>query len=145
METPLAEERRDYATPRLSPDGMRLSVTTTDRHGRNIWIYEIDREILTPFTFVRGDNVRAMWMRDGSRLTFHSHRIGQDIFTKAADGSTEAELLSTSPNGQIPISWSADSKELAFIRRSGIGEVGSDWDIWVLSAERVSESLNRSW
>jgi serine/threonine-protein kinase len=139
METPVAEEKRDYTTPRLSPDGTRLSVTTTDRQGRNIWIYEIDREILTPFTLVRGDNVRAIWMRDGSGLTFHSHRIGQDIFSKAADGSTEAELLSTSPNGQVPISWSADSKKLAFIRRSGIGEVGSDWDIWVLPAEGERE------
>ncbi len=139
METPVAEEKRDYTTPRLSPDGTRLSVTTTDRQGRNIWICEIDRGILTPFTFVRGRNVRAIWMRDGSRLTFHSHRIGQDIFSKAADGSTEAELLSTSLNGQIPTSWSADSKELAFQRRSGIGEVGSDWDIWVLSAEGERE------
>jgi serine/threonine-protein kinase len=139
METPVTEERRDYTTPRLSPDGTRLSVTTTDRQGRNIWIYEIDREILTPFTLVRGDNVRAIWMRDGSGLTFHSHTIGQDIFSKAADGSTEAELLSTSPNGQVPISWSPDSKELAFIRRSGIGEVGSDWDIWVLPAEGERE------
>jgi len=62
----VTEIQRNFHEPRLSPDGTRLSVTVRDEAGvRNIWIYEIAREILTPFT-VEGDNSRAIWSLDAS-------------------------------------------------------------------------------
>ncbi len=42
----VTEIQRNFLEPRLSPDGTRLSVTVWDKAGgRNIWIYEIAREI----------------------------------------------------------------------------------------------------
>jgi serine/threonine-protein kinase len=135
-ERPLIQEKRGYMAPRISPDGTRLFVTDIDGQGnRQVWIYEMARGILTPFTFQRGSNVTPLWTPDGERVTFHSHRIDQDIFWKAADGSGEAELLETNPNGKLPTSWSPDGRVLAFSRRSGMGHVGSDWDIWLLAPE----------
>ena len=135
-ERPLIQDKRGYQAPRISPDGTRLSVTDIDGQGnRQVWIYEMARGILTPFTFQRGSNVTPLWTPDGERLTFHSHRFDQDILWKAADGSGEVELLETNPNGKLPTSWSPDGKVLAFSRRSGLGHVGSDWDIWLLAHE----------
>ena len=136
----VTQEKRYYATPHISPDGQRMSVTALDRQGgMQVWIYEISRGILTPLTFDRGRNLRAIWTPDGKRLTYHSHKMAQDIFWKATDGTAEEALLTTNPNGKVPTSWSPDGKILAFSRRSGIGEVGSDWDVWLLSPEDGEE------
>ncbi len=61
----VTEIQRNFYSPRLSPDGTRLSVTIEDEAGEdNIWIYETARDILTPFT-VEGENSRAIWSPDG--------------------------------------------------------------------------------
>jgi Tol biopolymer transport system component len=90
---PVTEIRRNFHEPRLSPDGTRLSVTVWDEAGeRNIWIYEIARDILTPFT-VEGGNERAIWSPDGQQLIFASNRAGgsPDLFWMPIDGSAEAK------------------------------------------------------
>jgi len=112
------------SSPRISPDGTRLSVTLRISGEQNIWIYEVARGILTPFTF-EADPSGAIWTPNGKRLTFHTHKIGEDIFWRAADGTGEAEQLTTSKNTQLPHSWAPDGT-LAY------SEVG---DIWVLKLE----------
>jgi len=125
---PLTEIRRVFHSPRLSPDGRRVAVTIGGPNG-NIWIYDIARETLTPLTF-EGFNHIPVWTLDGKRLTFNSSRGGpMNIFWMLADGSGEAEQLSTGLENQIPSSWSPDGV-LAYIQG-----VGTDWDIWVLPLE----------
>ena len=56
----VTEIQRSFHEPRLSPDGTRLSVTVWDEVGkRNIWIYEIARDILTPFTVEESNSYSA--------------------------------------------------------------------------------------
>ncbi|MDA2930126.1 protein kinase [Acidobacteria bacterium AH-259-O06] len=122
----LTQEKRDFSGPRISPDGKRLAVTLLDGVRRNIWIYEITRGILTPFTF-EAQNARPLWTPDGKRLTFRSDRTGPwNIYWMPADGSGEAEQLTTGEDGQIPTSWSPDGA-LAYSEGSP-----SQSDIWIL-------------
>jgi len=116
----VTEIQRNFHEPRLSPDGTRLSVTVRDEAGvRNIWIYEIAREILTPFT-VEGDNSRAIWSLDGQRLLFGSERSGSltNIFWMPIDGSAEATRLTASENRQFPTSWSPNGL-VAYVELAG--------------------------
>jgi len=129
---PLTETERQFDEPRLSPDGTRLSVTLWDEGSRQIWIYEIARGILTPFTF-DSENMAAIWTPDGQRLTFHSHRVEEDISWKPVDGSGEAELLTSSR--QAPTSWSLEDV-LAYSVSSA---AGAPRDIWMLSLEGERE------
>ena len=106
----VTEIQRDFSDPRLSPDGTRLSVTVEDEAGgQNIWIYEIAREILTPFT-VEGLNRNSIWSPDGKRLIFSSDRGGElyNLFWMPIDGSAEAKQLTTGESPQLPTSWSPD-------------------------------------
>ena len=52
----ITEKRHRFRHPRLSPDGRRVAVTITDSNGSNLWIQEIDRDILTRLTFEGGFN-----------------------------------------------------------------------------------------
>jgi Tol biopolymer transport system component len=134
----VTEIQRNIYGPRLSPDGTRLSVTVWDEAGeRNIWIYEIARDILTPFT-VEGGNSRAIWTPDGKRLIFSSTQgtVGSNLFWMPTDGSAEAKQLTSGENPQIPTSWSPDGLVAYVILNVQTG--GSD--IWVLPLEGERET-----
>ncbi len=137
----VTEIQRNFHEPRLSPDGTRLSVTVRDEAGvRNIWIYEIAREILTPFT-VEGDNSRAIWSLDGQRLLFGSERGGSltNIFWMPIDGSVEAEQLKASENRQFPTSWSSNGL-VAYVELAG-GVRASDILVLPFEGEREPEKV----
>ena len=105
---PVTEIQRNFLDPRLSPDGQRLAVTVRSNLGVfDVWIYDIARGTLTPFTF-DGTSRTPVWTPDGTRLTFHTHRVNEDIFWMSADGTGKAEQLTTSLTVQTPLSWSPD-------------------------------------
>jgi Tol biopolymer transport system component len=74
-------------------------------------------------------NAAPIWTPDGQRVTFSSNRSGAlNLFVAAADGSGAAERLTASDNIQLPGSWSADGKVLAFVEHHPT----SGRDIWAL-------------
>ncbi len=124
---PLTDLQRQFANPKFSPDGARLSVTVREQAaGQNVWIYEMTTGILSPFTFQAGQARSPIWTLDGKHLTF-SHDQPSGIFWEFADGSGEREQLTQMQDIQIPNSWSRHSV-LAY--SEGLPEQG---DIWTLS------------
>jgi eukaryotic-like serine/threonine-protein kinase len=112
-EEPLAAPPRAYAQPRLSPDGKRVAVATTDRED-DILIWNLNAGTLTSLTSGPEEELCPVWTYDGQRLVFSSTREGvANIFWQAADGSGTPERLTTSPNQQYPSSMSRDG-ELVF-------------------------------
>jgi Tol biopolymer transport system component len=113
-EQALPAPSRGYRTPRLSPDGRRVAVATTEDQ---IWLYDLARETLTRLTF-GGLDFTPIWTPDGKRVAFQSTRGGarnSGVFWQLADGSGAAERLTTSEYGNNPGSFSPDGKVLVFV------------------------------
>jgi serine/threonine-protein kinase len=130
---------RQYMAPSLSPDGRRLAVTTIDGPHMETWVYDLERHVLTRFTF-EGSNHFNVWTPDGRRLAFSSDREGpHNIFWKATDGSGAAERLAFSDGHQDIGSWSPDGKILSFSE----ARPETKLDIWLLYVEepRRAESF----
>jgi Tol biopolymer transport system component len=116
QEEPLAAEPQSYQSPRISPDGLRLAITVDDSGSSDVWSYDLEREILTRLTFDPAADHFPVWTPDGQRIVCDSGRVGEghNLFWKAADGTGQAERLTTSPNNQTAHSFSPDGKRLIF-------------------------------
>jgi eukaryotic-like serine/threonine-protein kinase len=114
-ETPIPAPPRNYAFPRLSPDGTRLALYIPDQE-IDIWLWDLARATLTRATFDRGVDIYPVWRRpDGRQLIFSSVRGGGvNLFAQAADGSGDVTRLTTSPNVQHATSVSPDGTRLVF-------------------------------
>ena len=77
---PISPELRDFASPRLSPDGRRLAVLITEAGKRDIWIYDLDTGTLSRLTNL-GTVTSAEWTHDGSHVVY------------AAPGSTTHDAI----------------------------------------------------
>ena len=105
----VAAEPREYLALRLSPDGGRAAVVTSDDGNQDVLIYDLARDTPTRFTFDGGVDNFPVWSPDGDRVAFTSSRDGAlQVFWKAADGTGEAERLTTGATAQISSSWSPD-------------------------------------
>jgi len=103
----VTERQRDYRGPQFSSDGRRLALTIGQIGVSDLWIYDINNGILTPFTFAESGSDSARWSPDGKRLAFTSGREGvADIYWKPSDGSGEVEKLFASEYHKILSSWS---------------------------------------
>ena len=112
----ITEKRHRFRHPRLSPDGRRVAVTITDSNSSNLWIQEIDRDILTRLTF-EGSSSIPIWSPDGLRLAFfNSNRAGAaSVLVKSAGGGGEVETaLELASGGASPSSWSSDGRVMIF-------------------------------
>jgi serine/threonine-protein kinase len=113
--TPLWDTNQSYANPAFSPDGNRLAVDIEREGNRDIWIYDMERDVPTRFTFADGDDFGAVWSPDGEQIYFASARQGVPaIYRKASDGSGEAEQLLENDRMSVPMSVSADGKLLLY-------------------------------
>ncbi|MDA2929998.1 hypothetical protein MYX84_08650, partial [Acidobacteria bacterium AH-259-O06] len=132
-EEPLAAEPGRYFHPRVSPDGSRVAMNFTDSGNENVWIYELARKTSSRLTFDPAVDRTPLWTLDGQRVVFGSGRDGGNwnLFWKAADGTGQADRLTTSPNRQAPFSFSPDGKRLVFHERNP----ETSRDIGVLSME----------
>lgn len=127
---PLIETPGNYHTPRLSPDGSSLALTLGGAND-SIWIYDIARATLTRSIYGY-DNTGPAWTPEGDRLAFMSTRSGAfNLFRQHADGSGEAERLTTNEGNQTTGSWSRDGKTLVFVEQHP--ETGLD--VWSLSMD----------
>ncbi len=129
---PIDVPRRDYMGPRLSPDGTRLAVAhSANRRDDDIWIYDLKRGTSIRLTS-DGGHAWPIWTRDGRRVAFYTETEGpSNLYWQSADGSGNAERLTTSTFHQRPASWSPDDKELVFSQ----GDPKTRGDIWAAAID----------
>ncbi|HET9384742.1 MAG TPA: protein kinase [Gemmatimonadales bacterium] len=116
QETPIPDApTRNYAFPRLSPDGRRLAIYIPDQE-IDIWLWDLARATLTRATFDPTVDVFPVWRRpDGRQLLFSSVRAGAvNLFAQAADGGGDVTQLTKSPNVQHATSVSPEGTRLVF-------------------------------
>ena len=113
-ETAILAPPRNYAFPRLSPDGTRLALYIPDQEV-DIWLLDLARATLTRATFDPGVETFPVWRPDGRQLLFSSTRTGTvNLFAQAADGSGDVTQLLASPNIQHATSVTPDGTRLVF-------------------------------
>ncbi len=116
-----------YGGAQISPDGARLAIQLES----DIWLYDIARGAMSRLTFT-ADNMRPVWTPDGEKIVFASRRNGADqLFWQPADGSGEAEQLTTGELRRHPDAISPDGSVLAFHEH----HPDNLTDLWVLEME----------
>jgi serine/threonine protein kinase len=134
----------DIADLQLSPDRTKLaySLWGSDPMARDLWIYDLKRQLPTKFTFDAGAERYPIWSPDGKSIVYTAHqkRFG-DIYRKATDLSGPEELLWESSGDKAPTSWSPDGKFVLVNTYSSAGNGGVH--IWKLplTSERSGETL----
>jgi Tol biopolymer transport system component len=125
-----------YMEPALSPDGTQLAVVVSSEGGASdIWIYDLERNLGSRFTFAHRSVFGPTWSPDGSRLAFWDDAdSSRGIYAKqVGGGGSETLLMRTAATGETDY-WSSDGRWLTYIERGGT----TGWDIHGLSFDRDS-------
>jgi serine/threonine-protein kinase len=133
-ERSLREGIRGPITPRFSPDGTQIAMTTAEPGNRDVWVYDIESGTFSRLSF-EGQNFYPEWSPDGSRVLFSSLRAGsRDLYWRRADGSGTAERLYSAATEVWEGILSRDGNWLAF--REIKPETGRDIMVLPLQDER---------
>ena len=99
----LVAEARDYAFPRLSPDGRQLAMSVASLDKRDIWIYDLGSQTMTRLTSEGGMSDRPEWTPDGKRVLYRSDRgkVRSAIWWRPADLSADATPLVAGPRMDV--------------------------------------------
>jgi serine/threonine-protein kinase len=141
-EEALTAPARAYVYPRISPDGTRVALDTRDQE-EDIWIWSLDRHVLTRLTTAPGLDNFPVWTPDGQRVAFGSARDGGqslNVYWQAADGTGPAERLTA--DARVPYAFSPDGKRL-LLRVPG-SENGFDIHMMSLDGNRTMTPLLHS-
>jgi len=121
----------NYFDIALSPSGHHAAVQRVDVQTGNsdIWIIDLQRGVMSRFTFDPAVDDEPVWEADGTHLYFSNtatgtYNIHRKIFTGV--GSPEAVISPGSP--QLPADVSRDGKYLLYTTGSNL----ASQDIWVL-------------
>ncbi|HEV8119213.1 MAG TPA: protein kinase, partial [Thermoanaerobaculia bacterium] len=120
----------DYSDTMLSPGGERLAYVLNDPRGGkpDIWIRDLARGASSRFTFDPSMDDSPLFSPDGKTIVFSSNRGGVfDLYTKAAGGGGQEQLLLKSDEIKFAHDWSRDGRYIAYQSQGKTG-----WDLWVL-------------
>jgi len=88
--TPLLTERRNYHSPRFSPDGGRIAMDFSTADGRDVWVLDRAQGTVTRLTSER-DGHDPAWLPDGRSLAFTSFRHGAfGVFRLSPSGQVDS-------------------------------------------------------
>ncbi|HXZ27290.1 MAG TPA: protein kinase, partial [Terriglobales bacterium] len=129
----------------LAPDG-KHAVLLLPESGQpgisKLWMYDLERGVLSRFTFGPGTEQGAQWSPDGTQVAYSADRgQGSAIYVKAASGSTPEQMLYRSDYFLNPSGWSPDGKLLAFDQLGGQNKNGALW-ILPMTGERKPYRLH---
>jgi eukaryotic-like serine/threonine-protein kinase len=120
-----------WGPPRVSPDGHRAVAAKTGTDGKtaHLWLLDVSgaAQQITDGPMHEGSPV---WSPDGSRIAhFGKQGDANDIFVRAAQAGSKAELLLKGADKKFPSDWSHDGKYIAF----SVEGAGTRLDLWGFS------------
>ena len=126
---------RRYVYPRLSPDGQRVAVDIRSQL-QDIWIWDTTRRNMSPLSSNPEIDGLPVWTPDSQRVIWSSQRAGNlNLYWQRADGTGEAERLTTSPLAHRASSVAPDGKVVVF----SIGGLGRGQDLAMLTLDGKRE------
>jgi eukaryotic-like serine/threonine-protein kinase len=109
----LGEADGSIITPRVSPDGRRISATRERQANPDIWLFEGERA--SRLTMDPAVDRYGVWSPDGARIAFSSGRTGlTDMYVRSANGTGKDERLVAAESYVTPSSWSADGRFILY-------------------------------
>ena len=104
-----------YQSLSLSPDGRQAAVEHSQPH-HQIWLYDLQRNTSSQFTFGDFADASPIWSADGKEIVFTSDRTGHlDLYRKAVSGSGVETVMVQSPVSKYPVDLSQNGKFLLFM------------------------------
>ncbi len=124
------------SSPRFSPDGTRIALTSVDQRSADVRVYDIARGTLSRLSF-DGNASYPDWTPDGRRVAFSWQPIGRgdrDLYWTEADGSGEPTPLFAGPLAQWEVSFAPGARLMAMRQV----DPASSRDLYVLSADSAA-------
>ena len=123
-----------YLSPKWSPDGQRLALTSTDGSPdgmTDVCVMNIEGIVLKNLTRSPGRDEVGAWSPDGSKIVFFSNRDGNGkIYVMGSNGRKQGNLTNH-PARDVAPTWSPDGTKIAFYSNR---EGGQD-DIYVMNPD----------
>jgi len=139
-ETLVTQEKREYASPRISPDGKRVLFSMRQTGGSSgLVIYDLEQDSFSRLVVEATAAGSAMWTPDGKWITFRAVMDGPlKIYRQLTDRSAPPEPLATPLDevNKMPTSWSPDGRVLIL---NGQTQNNNAWDIFILNREENEE------
>ena len=118
--------------PSMSPDGRRVGISKTTNGNTDVWILDLDRRLLSRFTYDGAAESVPIWSPDGTKIVFNSNRGGRyNLYVKAASGTGSEELLLQTEQNKAAVDWSPDGRLILFRSPS----LSTGFDLWALPLE----------
>jgi serine/threonine-protein kinase len=140
-EKPLPLPAAHYTRPCLSPDGKTLALMKCDGSSCKLFLYDLERNVLSPLTSEPGRFLNPVWSPDGRRLAYSGFAVGAPtLYVKNTDGSGQPQRLTSAPTetreaAEFPDSWSPDGRTIAYILVSRIVTGKGERDVWLVSPD----------
>jgi serine/threonine-protein kinase len=137
--SPVADARRRFEDPRVSPDGRRVALTIRDENDADIWTYDLSRGTFSRVTSSPTTQYHAIWSPDSRRLFFVFEEPVFHIYSQDIDGpATEPMRVLDGPYDMIPHAVSPDGQLLIYQRNDPKTRAG----LWILDMKgRTSRVL----
>jgi serine/threonine-protein kinase len=123
---PLLAKPGAYQNASLSPDGRQVALTVAGLRV-SVSVYDAQHDILTPLSSVAGLSNLPRWSPDGQYIVFWSG--GNEILQTRADGAGKPQPLTQGKAPQLPSSFTANGKRLAYV------EGVPNTQIWTVTLE----------
>jgi Tol biopolymer transport system component len=113
-ERTIGQQGSSFENPRLAPNGERIVLAATRRHGEpaDLWIHDLRAGSDTRLTF---DGGRApVWAPDGTAVTYSHLGEQPGIYTRPADGRGAARRILAVDTFHWLVGWTPDGRTLAY-------------------------------
>jgi Tol biopolymer transport system component len=108
-------DTHDPMNPSLAPDGRRVALTRMVDGNTDVWTVDLERMLLSRFTFDPFPEIYPLWSPDGKRIVYGKpSKSGFAVFQKPVNLEGQETLwFETAAAAQtIPLDWSSDGRFL---------------------------------
>jgi len=113
-ERPALPEADQWAEPRLSPDGRWIAITRL-QPTTQIWLFDLNRQVLTQLTRTQGISFNPLWMPDSRSLIHTNETPVYDLHRTPIDGGAPDTVVASAYD-KFASSVSPDARTVTYLR-----------------------------